>query len=38
MQEFLGHASIKMTANIYTHVLPEKKMESIMKLADTIKL
>lgn len=38
MQEFLGHASIKMTADIYTHVLPETKRDSMLKLADTIKL
>ena len=38
MQELLGHSSINMTANLYTHVLPEKKMTSIMKLADTIAL
>lgn len=38
MQVLLGHSKIDMTANIYTHVLPEKKNESIMKLSDTIKL
>lgn len=38
MQELLGHASIKMTADIYTHVLPETKTGEMMKLADTIKL
>lgn len=38
MQEFLGHASIKMTADIYTHVSSEVKRDSILKLADTIKL
>lgn len=36
MQELLGHSSIKMTADIYTHVLPVKKKDSIMKLQDTI--
>ncbi len=36
MQELLGHSSIKMTADLYTHVLPEKKKDSIMKLIDTI--
>ena len=36
MQDLLGHSSIKMTADIYTHVLPDKKAESIMKLKDTI--
>jgi len=38
MQELLGHSSIKMTADTYTHVLPNKKKDSILKLADTIKL
>ena len=36
MQALLGHASIKMTADLYTHVLPDKKAQSIMKLHDTI--
>ena len=38
MQELLGHASIKMTADLYTHVLPDKKRDSIMKLNGTIKI
>lgn len=38
MQDLLGHASIKMTADLYTHVLQDKKMESMMKLQNTIKL
>lgn len=38
VQEFLGHSSIKMTAEIYTHVLPEMKKASIMKIADTMKI
>ncbi|MCL1882629.1 MAG: tyrosine-type recombinase/integrase [Defluviitaleaceae bacterium] len=38
MQELLGHSSIKMTADTYTHVLPSKKRDSILKLTDTIKL
>jgi len=38
MQELLGHSSIKMTADTYTHVLPNKKKDSILKLASTIKL
>ena len=38
MQEFLGHSSIEMTADIYTHVLPDKKADSIMKLADSINI
>jgi integrase len=36
MQELLGHSNIQMTANLYTHVLPNKKKSSILKLADTI--
>jgi len=36
MQELLGHSSIKMTADIYTQVLPDKKMDSMMKLQGTI--
>lgn len=38
MQELLGHSSIKMTADLYTHVLPETKKNSMMKLADTINI
>lgn len=38
MQEFLGHASIKMTADIYTHVLPDKKIDSMLKLSESINL
>ena len=38
MQELLGHASIKMTADIYTHVLPDTKKDSIQKLEGTINL
>lgn len=38
MQELLGHSTLKMTADLYTHVLPETKQTSIMKLANTIKL
>lgn len=32
MQELLGHSTITMTADIYSHVLPEKKREAINKL------
>jgi integrase len=32
-QEILGHSSIKMTADMYMHVMPEKKRESMMKLS-----
>jgi integrase len=38
VQEILGHSSINMTANLYTHVLPETKKEAIMKLSDSITL
>ena len=38
VQEFLGHSSIKMTADTYTQVLPSKRTDSIMKLADTINI
>jgi integrase len=38
MKELLGHSSIKMTADLYTHVLPDKKKEAIAKLNDTIVL
>ena len=37
MQELLGHASLKMTADLYTHVLPEIKHNEVMKLADAIR-
>lgn len=36
MQDFLGHSSIKMTSDLYTHVLPDKKSESIKKMENTI--
>ncbi len=32
MQELLGHSTITMTADVYSHVLPEKKIEAIKKL------
>jgi len=38
MQEFLGHANIEVTGNVYTHVLAEKKTQSIEKLEHTITL
>ena len=38
MQELLGHSSLTLTADLYTHVLPNKKMTSIMKLKNTIVL
>lgn len=36
MRELLGHSTMAMTADLYTHVLPSKKKESIMKLDGTI--
>lgn len=36
MQELLGHSSFSMTADLYTHVLEDKKADSIAKLDDTI--
>ena len=38
MQKILGHSNLKMTADIYTHVLPEKKHDSMTKLEEVIKL
>ena len=38
MQELLGHASLKMTADLYTHVLPEMKHNEVMKLSEAIQL
>lgn len=37
VQDLLGHASMKMTSDIYTHVLPDKKMDSMMKLSKEYK-
>lgn len=36
MQDLLGHSTMKMTADLYTHVLPDKKMDSIKKLEKMI--
>jgi site-specific recombinase XerD len=33
VQELLGHASIRLTADLYTHVLMGKKKDSIEKLS-----
>ena len=33
MQELLGHTSITMTLDIYSHVLPDKKASEIQKIA-----
>lgn len=38
MQTLLGHSKISMTADLYTHVLPDQKKDSMMKMADTINL
>lgn len=37
VQSYLGHSSIKMTADVYTHVLPEHNRAAIQKLENTIK-
>lgn len=34
VQEILGHSSIKITLDLYTHVLPETKTEEIKKIAN----
>ena len=34
MQELLGHTSITMTLDIYSHVLPDTKAEEMKKLAN----
>ncbi len=34
MQELLGHTSITMTLDIYSHVLPDKKASEIQKIAN----
>ena len=36
LQELLGHSTIKITADLYTHVLPDLKKDSIMKLKGAI--
>ncbi|MDR1560001.1 MAG: site-specific integrase [Clostridiales bacterium] len=36
LQELLGHSTIKVTSDLYTHVLPDMKKDSIMKLKDAI--
>jgi len=38
VQELLGHADLKTTASIYTHVLPQLKRDSILKIKETIRL
>lgn len=38
VQELLGHSDLKTTASIYTHVLPQLKKDSIMKIKETIKI
>lgn len=38
MQNLLGHASINITADLYTHVMPETKENFMMLLEDTIQL
>ncbi len=36
VQEILGHGSITITLDLYTHVLPETKQEEIQKIAHLI--
>ena len=36
LQELLGHSTVKITADLYTHVLPDMKKDSIMKLKDSL--
>lgn len=36
VQSYLGHASLKMTMDLYTHVLDTKKQEEMDKLAETM--
>lgn len=36
LQEILGHSSIEMTLDIYSHVLPDLKEKEMQKLADII--
>jgi len=38
MQELLGHANISMTGDIYSHVLQDKKRDSINKLKNIFKI
>lgn len=35
-QELLGHASVDITMNVYSHVLPEQKREAIEKIKEII--
>lgn len=37
MQEFLGHSSISLTGDVYSHVLQDKKREAINKLKSVFK-
>lgn len=37
MQELLGHSSITVTGDIYTHILKEQKRKEILKLNDVFK-
>lgn len=34
MQDLLGHSTIAVTGDIYSHVLPDKKREAVNKLKD----
>jgi integrase len=36
VQTYLGHATLQMTMDLYTSVMPQKKMSGVEKLADSI--
>jgi len=38
MQEIRGHTSLKMTADLYSHVLPETKHSEMLKLSNVISI
>ncbi len=37
VSELLGHSSVAITADIYTHVLPEQQQEVVDKMGDLFK-
>lgn len=36
VQKFLGHATLQMTMDLYTHVLEDKKQEAMSKLESAL--
>lgn len=38
VQILLGHSNISITANIYTHVMPEEKLKAVDKIDDLLKI